>query len=145
MQAKNTEWMVAAARRFNAATPGNPFIAAVCESIEVGVVVPSILKAKLEAAGFSVIADDEDHKRHGFRPLPNNYRVHVVGPANVHPDHTGESRTLIAAGVAPDEADALLHAALGFLRECQHAEDRAAGRPKRVFGLGSPAELGIKG
>jgi S1-C subfamily serine protease len=41
--------------------------------------VPSILKAKLEAAGFSVIADDEDHKRHGFRPLPNNYRVHVVG------------------------------------------------------------------
>ena len=91
-----------------------------------------------------VIADDADHKRHGFRPLPNNYRVHVVGPANAHPDHTGEARTLIAAGVAPDEADALLHAALGFLRECQHAEDRAAGLPKRVFGLGSPAELGVR-
>lgn len=144
MQKANTEWMVAAARRFNGAMPDNPFILAICGSIEVGIVVPSHLKAKLEAAGFSVIADDEDHAKHGFRRLPNSYRVHVIGPANVHPDHSGEARTLIAAGVAPDEADALLHAALGFLRECQHAEDRAAGLPKRTFGLGNPAELGIK-
>lgn len=140
MQAKNTEWMVAAAKRF----AGNAFADAVCESIEVGMVVPSILKAKLEARGYSVIADAADHKKHGYRQLQNSARVHVIGPASVHPDHTGEHRTLIAAGVAPDEADALLHAALGFLRECQHAADRDAGLPKRTFGLGDPTKLGVR-
>lgn len=144
MQSGNTKWMIAAAGRFAEVMPDNPFLKAVAESIEAGIVVPSILKAKLEAAGFKVSADDEDHKKHGYRVLANNYRVHVVGPANVHPDHASEERTLIAAGVSDSEADALLHAALGFLRECQHAEDRAAGLPKRTFGLGTPAELGVK-
>lgn len=78
---------------------------------------------------------------------------------------TGERRTLLAAGVhrfpesdlkrmaeagltdeqidRDSQREGLLLAALGYVRECQHAEDRAAGLPKRTFGLGSPA-AGVK-
>lgn len=175
MQAKNTEWMVAAASRFAAASPSNPFLRAVADSIEVGIVVPSILKAKLEAAGFSVIFDIADHAKHGFRELKNKARVAIVGLAKWHPEwplagDEGERRTQVAGAAhgklipaepidpdailcpiqgwvkqVPDEQGAILHAVNGYLRECQHAEDRKAGLPKRVFGLGSPADLGIKG
>lgn len=144
MQSKNMKWLVANAPKFAAASPDNPFLKAVAESIEVGIVVPSILKAKLLESGFAVVADDAEHKKYGYRVLPNNYRVHVIGPLNVHPDHSDENRGLIAAGMAPSEASALVHAALGFVRECVHAEDRAAGKPKRTFGLGDPAALGVQ-
>jgi hypothetical protein len=199
MQEKNLQWLIAAARRFHAAMPDNPFARAVAESIEFTVVPPSLAK-KLKDAGFAVVQDDEvdaagnvkfetsvsastlrekllaagykvsfddaDHAKYGYRVLKNGYRCAVVGPACHHPDHTGEDRVLIAAATfqfpPPDleamakkglseakidqlsQGGALLHAALGFLRECQHAEDRAAGLGKRRFGLGSPAELGVK-
>jgi hypothetical protein len=201
MQEKNLQWLIAAARRFHAASPDNPFLRAVTESIEFTVVPPSLAR-KLKDAGFAVVQDDEadaagnvkfetsvsasrlregllaagykvsfddaDHAKYGYRVLKNGYRCAVVGPANHHPDHPKAlfDRVLIAAATfqfpPPDleamakkglseekidqmsECGALLHAALGFLRECQHAEDRAAGLGKRVFGLGSPAALVIK-
>lgn len=146
MQAKNMEWLVKNAPRFAAASPDNPFLKSVAESIEASIVVPSILKAKLLAAGFKVSADDEDHAKYGFRVLKNLYRVHVVGPANLHPERAneGEARTLIAAGASDSEADALLHAALGFVRECEIRAAKDAGKAAPQFGIGDAATLGVK-
>ncbi len=153
MTSQNTKWLIAAAKKFAALKPDNLFLAAIVASIEAGVVVPSILKTALTAAGFKVVTDHAEHAKHGLRVMANKSRVHVIGPIGVHPDHAmsggraasgeliaptdGTERGLIAAGLADDEADALLHAALGFVRECQHAEDRAAGLPKQNFGVGN--------
>ncbi len=72
---------------------------AIAESVEVGIVVPSVLRSKLEALGCIVEKN------------PGRQFENVVQIAVKHGDE------IIAMGTSVDEADALLHAMLGFVRE----------------------------
>lgn len=74
----------------------HPFSKAVADSKEVGVIVPSILRFKLISLGYEI----RDTK------LKFLTQVDVVADGVV-----------IASGTSGDANDALLHAALGFVRE----------------------------
>jgi len=88
------------------------FARAVRASIEVGTVVPSILRAKLAAAGFEVLSDEADVAEYGFRSSKLFQRVLVVRPGQ------GDVQPAIVAMGATDSVDnALLHAVLGWFRE----------------------------
>ena len=69
---------------------------AIAESVEIGVVVPSILRSKLEALGLTITETK----------VSANVRVDVL-----------KGGELLARGSSSDTADALLHAMLGFVRE----------------------------
>lgn len=119
-----------------------PIPEAVVKSIEVGVVVPSILKANLEAAGLIVDDEHDSHAKQGYCKLDKLVRVHVHGDAKLHPEcpanHT-DPNCLIAAGTAADKGDALLHACLGFLRECEIKAAKDKGEKPQEYGLGTVA------
>jgi hypothetical protein len=81
--------------------------AAVAASTEAGFVVPSILRGKLEEAGFKVVDDEVAMSEYGFKTLKTLKRVLV----------TNADGAIVAMGASSDHADALLHAMLGFFRE----------------------------
>ena len=107
MQLKNTQYMLAKSVEFAA----DPIAAIVRKATEVGVVVPSLLKAGLEAGGFRIEDDPQKHAEHGYREFEHLERVLVH-------DKTGN---VIAMGAASDFNEALLHAVLGYLRELEVA------------------------
>ncbi len=80
---------------------------AVRNSIEVGVVVPSILRSKLEEAGYSILTDTAALADYGINSLNVLKRVIVA-------DKNG---TMVAMGAAENYDEALLHAMLGYFRE----------------------------
>lgn len=84
-----------------------PIGLAVRESVEVGVVVPSILRRHLEEAGLNLIEDDKAAADLGFVAMTHLKRVLV----------TDADGTLVAMGASSDHDDALLHAMLGWFRE----------------------------
>lgn len=83
------------------------FAKAVASSIEVGVVVPSIFRAKLEKAGYLVVEDVAKVAEYGFKTTATLKRVLIADKAG----------NLIAMGAASDHDEALLAAALGWFRE----------------------------
>lgn len=92
-----------------------PFADAVAASIEVGVVVPSILRRELEARDFKVVEDDAALAEFGINSM-NTLKRSVVVDGDV----------IVAMGAAGDHAEALLHAALGWFREHPTAESEPA-------------------
>lgn len=83
------------------------FANAVNDSTEVGIVVPSILRANLAKAGFKVVDDAAKMSEYGFKSSKWLKRVAVFDKAG----------TLLAMGAAPDVAEATAAAALGWFRE----------------------------
>ncbi|MEA2676391.1 MAG: hypothetical protein QOJ81_532 [Chloroflexota bacterium] len=104
MQQANLDFVIAQAQ---AKRQADAFAEAVRESIEVGIVVPSILRARLKAAKFQVSDDPAIHAKYGYRELNTLSRVIVA-------EKTGE---IVAMGASIDADDALLHAVLGYFRE----------------------------
>lgn len=103
MQSKNAEYLIEAAK-----SHADPIAAIVQKATEVGVVVPSILRRELEAAGFKINEDEEEHKtKYGYRKFENLYRVLVHDKAG----------NIIAMGASDSSASALSHAILGYIRE----------------------------
>lgn len=80
---------------------------AVRDSIEVGVVFPSLLRTKLTEAGYTVAEDEAALADYGFASMATLKRVLVV-------DADGN---IVAMGASGDHGDALLHAVLGYFRE----------------------------
>lgn len=85
----------------------SPIGKAVASSVEVGIVVPSVLRSRLKAAGFKVTDDEATATKLGFAKLAYLTRVLVV-------DKKG---AIVAMGASSDADDALLHAMLGWFRE----------------------------
>ncbi len=104
MQTDNLTFVIAQARddRQEAA-----IALAVRGAVEVGVVVPSILRSRLKAAGFTLVADEAALADYGFRSTSHLQRVIVSDKAG----------TIVAMGAAGDHDEALLHAMLGWFRE----------------------------
>jgi len=103
MQKANLEYVLAAAADERQT---DPFALAVRGSIEVGVVVPSILRAKLAEAGYVVHSDEAKMSDYGFKTLKVLQRV-IIEDVN----------GIVAMGAADGYDEALLHAALGWFRE----------------------------
>lgn len=61
---------------------------------------------ELVARGLTIVDDDAATKAHGFRMLDNLVRVLIMQDGN-----------LVAMGVASNEHEAIMHAALGWFRE----------------------------
>lgn len=123
MQKGNTEFVIAQATDKRQTSP---FSKAVRGAIEVGVVVPSILRTNLEDAEFTVKEDEASMGEYGFKSSKFLKRVLIT-------DDTG---TIIAMGASADHEDALLHAVLGWYRE------NAVGDPGEVpAGLGTVEAL----
>lgn len=104
MQSKNLEFVIAQATDKR---QKSDFGKAVAASVEVGVVVPSIFRAKLADAGFSVIEDVAAQAEYGFATMNFLKRTLIEDKKGV----------IIAMGASSDYDDALLHAALGWFRE----------------------------
>lgn len=104
MQKANLDFVIEQAEH---ADRKDKFGKAVAKSIEVGVVVPSILRTNLEVAGYSILEDKASLSDYGFASAKILQRVLV----------TDKEGTIIAMGAAGDHAEALLHAALGYFRE----------------------------
>jgi hypothetical protein len=85
----------------------DPFGKAVAQAIEVGVVVPSILRSSLQAAGFSIVEDDAALADYGFNSGKVLKRAIV----------TDKEGNIVAMGAAADQGEALAAAALGYFRE----------------------------
>lgn len=91
MRSRNTESLMALAKSQDSAISK-----AIAQSIEVGVVVPSLLRSKLAALSLDVQYTQGKHL----------VRADVF-----------DSGVLIASGTSADQNDALLHAMLGYVRE----------------------------
>jgi hypothetical protein len=104
MQSKNLEFVLAQAQDPD---QKHPIGKAVAASAEVGVVVPSILRGKLQEAGYTLVDDKVAVAEYGFASLGALKRVLV----------TDEDGTLVAMGAAGNEDEALLAAMLGWFRE----------------------------
>lgn len=85
----------------------SPIARAVRASIEVGVVVPSILRTKLADAGLKVSEDRASLSEYGFASTKVLERVLV----------TDAKGAIVAMGAAGDHDEALLAAMLGWFRE----------------------------
>lgn len=105
MRTKNIEALVALA----ASQPQHDISQAVTESTELEFVVPSLLRAKVAALGYTTRLKQGQH-------------VVTV--------QLFKGEALIASGTSDTEADALLHAALGYVRERRIDELVAQGVPK---------------
>lgn len=103
MRSANLEYVIAQAQDSG---QKDPFGKAVAASIEVGVVVPSILRENLAAAGYEVVDDVAAMSDYGFATLSTLKRV-IVNKKGV----------MVAMGASGDVGDALLHAVLGYFRE----------------------------
>jgi hypothetical protein len=104
MQTRNLEFVIDQAKDERQESGG--IAIAVRDSIEVGVVVPSILRNELKAAGFEILEGDDEAAKFGFAELSHLKRVLVV-----------EDGLVVAMGASADYDDALLHAMLGWFRE----------------------------
>jgi hypothetical protein len=104
MQSNNLAFVIAQAQ---APRPKHPVATAVRGSIEVGVVVPSILRAKLAKQGLTVHQDRASLAEYGFKDTTVLRRVLI----------TDKAGNLVAMGASSDHDDALLHAMLGWFRE----------------------------
>ncbi len=80
---------------------------AVASSIEVGVVVPSILRRNLEDAGFGLVTDTAALSEYGFKSAKTLQRTVIRDGAGV----------IVAMGAAGNQDEALLAAILGWFRE----------------------------
>jgi hypothetical protein len=85
----------------------SPIARAVRAAIEVGVVVPSVLRTQLTDAGYNVVDDQARLSEYGFASTKVLDRVLV----------TDSEGTIVAMGAAGDHDEALLHAMLGWFRE----------------------------
>lgn len=103
MRAVNLEYVIAAAQDERQT---DAFALAVRDSIEVGVVVPSILRANLKKAGYIVVDDVAKVSDYGFKSLAVLKRVIIE-------DKNG----VVAMGAAGDYDEAITHAVLGWFRE----------------------------
>ncbi len=135
MRTQNFRYLLEA----SAAHVGDKFCDVVANSIEVGVVVPSILRDKLAKAGFYINQDeDQQEKVHGFKKLDHLYRVLI--------HDKDENGAVVAMGASDDFADALLHACLGYVQErdvekfgCIISADRYANpNPEKIDGITVP-------
>lgn len=86
----------------------DPFAKAAAESVEVGILVPSLFRAALERAGFRVVDDKAAVAEYGFASLGILTRVLIVDP---------KTNDIVAMGASDDAGDAIVHAALGYFRE----------------------------
>lgn len=109
MQTKNMAYLISKSKEIAALKdlPQDPFIAAINVATEVGVVVPSLFKAALKKNGFFVNEDEDSHKELGYRKFENLYRV-LIQTA---------SGNIVAMGASSDTGEAIVHAALGYVRE----------------------------
>jgi hypothetical protein len=80
---------------------------------EIKAVVPTLLRAALEKAGFAVNEDEDAHAEQGFKKLEHLYRVLIHAAAG----EDGVAGQVVAMGASSTADDALLHAVLGYLRE----------------------------
>jgi len=83
-----------------------PIAKAVADAVEVGVVVPSILRRNLDDAGLTVVEDETTLSEHGFASLQALKRTVVL-----------DGELIVAMGAAGDLDEAILHAMLGWFRE----------------------------
>jgi len=103
MRNHNLEYTIHAAATYKA----DPIAAAAVKATEVGVVVPSLFRNALVAAGFTVVDDDDEHAKSGYRKLDNKYRCTIRNKGGVD----------VAHAISGDATDALLHALHGYLIE----------------------------
>ena len=104
----------------------HPIADLVCDSTECDIVVPSILRAKLEAAGYK-IADTEMKVLHKVEVMDPRIaeesesefhaRQALAKAAGEDPDALTRMSALIAIGTSDAPADALLQAVRALLRE----------------------------
>jgi dihydroorotate dehydrogenase len=80
---------------------------ALASSVEVGTVFPSALRSNLEKAGFTVKEDDKSMADYGFASTTVLKRVLIFDGKD----------NLVAMGAAVDRDEAILAAALGWVRE----------------------------
>lgn len=106
MQSNNLNWLIEQVSS-DERDKKDKFLAAIADSIEVGVVVPSILRRNLTDAGFAIVEDKASMSEYGFASLATLERVLI----------TDSKGALVAMGAAGDPSEALLHAALGYVRE----------------------------
>jgi hypothetical protein len=85
----------------------DPFGAAVAASVEVGMIIPSILRTRLQTAGFTVVEDKAALAEYGIASTAVLSRVVVR-------DSVGD---IVAMGAADGSDEALLAATLGWFRE----------------------------
>jgi hypothetical protein len=85
----------------------DPFAKAVKDSVEVGQVIPSVFRAKLEESGFRVLDDEKSAAEFGFASTKVLKRVLIT-------DKKGD---IIAMGASTDPGEAITAAALGWFRE----------------------------
>jgi hypothetical protein len=104
MQTRNLEYVIAQATDKRQKSAIGKAVAA---SIEVGVVVPSMLRANLEDAGYTLVEDKAALADYGFASLKSLNRVIVNDKDGI----------MVAMGAAGDHSEALLHAMLGYFRE----------------------------
>lgn len=104
MQKNNLDFVIDQATREG--RPVDPIATAVAASIEVGVVVPSVLRSKLASAGFKIVEDIAKLADYGFASLASLKRVLVT-----------QDGAIVAMGAAGDHGEALLHSMLGYFRE----------------------------
>ena len=102
MTSNNMQYLIVSCH----AHQGDPLAKCVWDSAGGTQVSPSLLKKNLEEAGFKVNDNEDSHKEHGFKELKHLYRVLVLSGADI-----------VAMGASETPEDALLHAALGYLRE----------------------------
>lgn len=109
MQANNMKFVLDQATGQHGHHKGDDrkFAKAAAEAIEVGILVPSIFRANLEAAGYKVVEDETSLKSYGFAVMGTLKRTLV----------TDKDGTIVAMGAAGDHKEALAHAALGWFRE----------------------------
>jgi hypothetical protein len=79
---------------------------AVRDSIEVGFIVPSVLRKNLADAGYTVVEDEMALAEHGFRSLEVLDRTIVK-----------DGEKILGMGAAGDHDEALVAAMLGWFRE----------------------------
>lgn len=103
MQKVNVDFLISQASR----DPREPIRHAIGTAIEVGIVVPSLLRARLESAGFGLVEDTASLAEYGFASLATLQRVIISDKAGV----------IVAMGAAGDRDEALLAAVLGWCRE----------------------------
>jgi hypothetical protein len=88
------------------ATRDEPIRTAIRDAIEVGVVVPSILRTNLAKAKLTLVDDTASLAEYGFASLATLKRVIVA-----------DKGTIVAMGAAGDPDEAILAAMLGWVRE----------------------------
>lgn len=81
----------------------DPIAKAVADSVEVGIVVPSILRKNLEVAGVKITEGEKKRLK----------QIEIHDTAGV----------LIACGSSDGHADALLHAVTGYLRQIAEGDE----------------------